>query len=110
MDVDIDSLVRKRDGGTSVWWSRGSIVTVWFGTEETDGSFALAEQFCPPKYETPLHVHNDHDEALFAPDGHIDMYYGDERSQIEPGEISRISQRGFPTAFETPRIGWSGSG
>jgi mannose-6-phosphate isomerase-like protein (cupin superfamily) len=88
MRPDIDSLVRRRDGGRSVWWSRGSIVTVWFGAEETEGSFALAEQFCPPGYETPLHVHNDHDEALFAPDGEFDMYYDDERVPIERGELA----------------------
>lgn len=87
MEFDIDSLVRKRADGQSVWWSRGSVVTVRLTAGETDGAFAFAEQFCPPGYETPLHVHNDHDEVLFAADGAFDVYYENERARIEAGEL-----------------------
>lgn len=98
MVSDISSLVRKRDDGTSVWWSRGSIVTVRLSADETDGSMALAEQFCPPGYETPLHVHNEHDEALLAADGDFDMYYEDESIRIAPGETGYFP-KGMPHGF-----------
>lgn len=98
MVQDIDALVRKRDEGTSVWWSRGSIVTVWVSEAETDGAFAIAEQFCPPGYETPLHVHNEHDEALFAPDGDFDVYYDDERVRVGRGELAYFP-KGVPHGF-----------
>ncbi len=69
-----------------MWWSRGSIVTVKTSAEETDGSLSLAEQTCPPGYEAPLHVHNDHDELLMPIDGEFDVYYADEHALVGPGE------------------------
>lgn len=83
---DTEPIVRQRNQGESVWWSRGSIVTVKVGAEETGGSLSLAEQICPPRYEAPLHVHNDHDELLLPVDGQFDIYFGENHRLVNPGE------------------------
>lgn len=70
-----------------MWWSRGSIVTVKVSAKDTGDSLSLAEQTCPPRYQTPIHVHNKHDELLLAVDGRFDVYYENEHETIDPGEF-----------------------
>lgn len=72
----------RRGHGASVWWSKGSVITVNVGHEATGGPFAVAEQLCPPGYATPLHVHRNHDEALIAMEDSIEMYYGSEPDDL----------------------------
>jgi len=84
----------RRQDGSSVWWSRGSIITVKLRSEETGWPIALAEQICPPGYATPLHVHYEHDEVLLAREGDIDIYYG-----TDPAELTRTSATSGDAVF-----------
>lgn len=100
-----------RQDGSSVWWSRGSIITVKLNSEETGWSIALAEQICPPGYATPLHVHHEHDEVLLARTGDIDIYYGTDpadltRARTTPGDavfLPKGAPHGFHNTADEPR-------
>lgn len=74
--MDTHSLVVGAEDGRSVWWSRGSIITVKVGSGD-GADVALAEQICPPGYATPLHVHREHDEIIRAREGNVDIYHGE---------------------------------
>lgn len=83
------SIAVSADEGRSVWWSRGSIITVKVGGDD-GADTALAEQMCPPGYATPLHVHHEHDEIIRAREGGVDIYHGDRddptRTRAGPGD------------------------
>ena len=101
----------RRDEGTSVWWSRGSIITVKLGRDDAGGAVTLAEQMCPPGYATPLHIHHEHDEVLLAREGHFDIYYGREADDLEvcrtePGDavfLEKGAPHGFHNTSDEPR-------
>ena len=96
---------------SSVWWSRGSVITVKLPSEKTGWPVALAEQICPPGYATPLHVHYEHDEVLLAEDGDIDIYYGSDRADLTlartaPGDavfLPKGAPHGFRNTAAEPR-------
>lgn len=111
MESGLEPFEIRRQGGTSVWWSRGSVITVKSRSEETGWPIALAEQICPPGYATPLHVHHEHDEVLLARDGDIDIYYGSDRSDLAlaraaPGDavfLPKGAPHGFRNTADEPR-------
>lgn len=73
---------RRRGDGRSVWWSRGSVIRGVLDSRETGWPVALAEQICPPRYTTPLHVRHEHDEVLLARTGENDIYYGSDSADL----------------------------
>ena len=87
-----------RTAGQSVWWSRESVMTVKLDAETSGGSLAFGEQFCPPGYETPLHVHADHDEVLIHREGAIDVHYDGEVYASDPGDAVYLPS-GVPHGF-----------
>lgn len=94
---------KRHDEGSSVWWSRGSIITVKVSHDETGGPIGLAEQLCPPGYATPLHVHHEHDEVLLAREADFDVYYGSDPTDLTvtraaPGDAVYL-QKGAPHGF-----------
>lgn len=101
----------RRDEGSSVWWSHGSIITVKVSHEETGGPIAFAEQLCPSGYATPLHVHHEHDEVLLAKEGDFDIYYGSDSTDLtvttaSPGDavyLQNGAPHGFHNTAEEPR-------
>lgn len=111
MDPEPEPFEIRRREGTSVWWSRGSVITVRLRSEETGWPITLAEQLCPPGYSTPLHVHHEHDEALLARDGDIDVYYGTDEADLTlartaPGDavfLPKGAPHGFHNTASEPR-------
>lgn len=101
----------RRHEGSSVWWSRGSVITVKLRSEGTGWPIALAEQMCPPGYATPLHVHHEHDEALLAGGGDIDIWYGSDPADLTltraaPGDavyLPKGAPHGFRNTADEPR-------
>lgn len=86
------------DEGRSVWWSRGSIITIKAGPDETGGAFALGEQMCPPNYETPRHVHHSHDELLMLREGSVEFHYDGRVLDADPGDAVYLP-KGVPHGF-----------
>lgn len=111
MDPEPEPFEIRRREGTSVWWSRGSVITVRLRSEETGWPITLAEQLCPPGYSTPLHVHHEHDEALLARDGDVDIYYGTDQADLTlartaPGDavfLPKGAPHGFHNTASEPR-------
>ena len=98
MENVANAFVRTTEGGSAVWWSRGSIVVVRADSAETGGSMAFAEQFCPRDYETPIHVHNQHDEILLSHEGEFAVYYDDQFVRLTPGDFVYVP-KGAPHGF-----------
>ena len=111
MEPEPDPFETPRQEGSSVWWSRGSVITVRLTAEQTGWPIALAEQICPPGYATPLHIHHEHDEALLAREGDIDIYYGSDPadltlSKTAPGDavyLPKGAPHGFHNTSDEPR-------
>ena len=111
MEPEPEPFEIRRHEGTSVWWSRRSVITVKLRSEETGWPVALAEQLCPPEYSTPLHVHHEHDEVLLAKGGDIDIYYGTDQADLTltrtaPGDavfLPKGAPHGFHNTAGEPR-------
>lgn len=111
MESRPDPFEVRHEDGSSVWWSRGSVITVKLPSEETGWPIALAEQICPPGYATPLHVHHEHDEVLLARQDEIDIYYGHDPAELtlaraSPGDavyLPKGAPHGFRNTADEPR-------
>jgi len=67
--------------------------------EETDGQYDMVELTVPPGPGlTPLHVHNDNDEAMHVLEGEVTVKLGEERHVLEAGAYA-MAPRGLPHTY-----------
>jgi mannose-6-phosphate isomerase-like protein (cupin superfamily) len=58
-------------------WYMGSLMTFLVNSEQTDGTFSMAEYLSKPGNEPPAHMHDREDEFFYVLDGRIDAYIGE---------------------------------
>lgn len=75
-----------------------ALVSITASTEQTGGVFNLFDVVLPAGYETPLHIHYAEDVALQVLEGTLDVFWGTERRQAEPGCFF-FQPRGIPHGF-----------
>jgi quercetin dioxygenase-like cupin family protein len=66
--------------------------------EDTGGLFSFFEVTTSPGGGPPLHLHDDHDEALFVVEGRYDLRLGETTYVGEPGTLV-FTPRGTPHKF-----------
>ena len=67
------------DGDGERIWFAGSLVVLKALGEQTEGRLAAMDQKLPPGYTSPLHRHNDDDEAWYVLEGDATFFCGDDR-------------------------------
>lgn len=82
-----------RPAGSSRPWN------LLLGASETNGAAMVGSGVLPPHTAgPPLHVHSNEDEAFFVCSGVLTAQFGDERLQLNAGEVIWLP-RGIPHAF-----------
>jgi quercetin dioxygenase-like cupin family protein len=85
------------EGERRLFWG-GGILTMKATSEETGGAFLLFEDLMARGKTTPLHVHENEDEALYVLDGAILVHIDGTDHCVGPRGVA-IAQRGVPHAF-----------
>lgn len=66
----------------------GEMVTLYAGRDETDGRYDFVVSTVEPgSAVVPLHVHHEHDEAIYVIEGEIEARVGDEAKRLTPGSF-----------------------
>jgi quercetin dioxygenase-like cupin family protein len=63
----------------------GEAITLLVSGEQTNGAFAVLTGTSPPGGGTPLHQHQDEDEALYVLEGEYDIQCGAQTVRAGPG-------------------------
>ena len=82
----------------SVWW-QGALFTIKGRHETTGGALGLVEADFWAGMGTPLHLHNNEDEAFYILDGQIRFRRGDEVFTAGPGAFV-LGPRKVPHCFK----------
>jgi mannose-6-phosphate isomerase-like protein (cupin superfamily) len=72
--------------GDAHWFAGGLMVAKTTGAE-TQGHFELIDQFLPPNYAAPRHIHRREDEAWWVLEGDATFFCGDEEFEAAPGSF-----------------------
>jgi mannose-6-phosphate isomerase-like protein (cupin superfamily) len=67
------------------FWSVGVLARLKATGAQTEERFDLVEEWCPPGYATPLHIHHAEHEAFFVLEGELTIFCGNERIHARPG-------------------------
>ncbi len=78
--------------------SRGALVLVKAGSEQTGGAFNVLEIMVPAGFATSLNIHYAEDVALFVLEGKLTIYWGDETQEAAAGSYF-FQPRGIPYGF-----------
>jgi quercetin dioxygenase-like cupin family protein len=89
-----------RDDVTPVPWM-GEQGRFLLRSEDTAGLFSFFEVTTSPGGGPPLHLHDDHDEALFVVEGRYDIRVDEREITGRPGTLA-YSPRGVPHRFRNP--------
>jgi mannose-6-phosphate isomerase-like protein (cupin superfamily) len=73
----------------------GGSMKVHLTGAQTGGAFCMLESLMPPGHVTPLHVHQQEDEAFLILDGELDVLVGKEAFTVRAGEVA-LAPRGVP--------------
>lgn len=73
----------------------GSTMKLHLTGEQTGGAFCLLESVMPPGHCTPVHVHDDEEEAFLVLEGQLEVTIGTETITVRAGE-SALAPRGIP--------------
>ena len=76
----------------------GETITVKFGSEQTEGRYAVIEEVSPVGGGPPLHVHRDEDEVLYVLGGEVELQLGDQRVRTKAGSTAYFP-RDVPHTF-----------
>jgi mannose-6-phosphate isomerase-like protein (cupin superfamily) len=113
----IKPFVLAHDQGPAYWFL-GSLARVKATGEQTGGTFAMVEKWCPAGFATPLHIHRREDEAWYVVEGEVTFFIGCEEVKAGPGAFvfaprnvqhgyrvegnrpSRITEMSFPSGIE----------
>jgi quercetin dioxygenase-like cupin family protein len=87
------------------FWFTGSLMVLLASGEQTDGRFALLDQYLPGDYAAPSHIHQHDDEAWYVLDGEATFTCGDQQLQAARGAWVFLP-KGIPHAF---RVGADGA-
>ena len=79
-------------------WFENSVVTILFDSAATGGQLTVVENRTVRPYASPLHVHDDEDEAFVVLDGSIRAWVGDQRRDVSAGGVALLPH-GIPHAF-----------
>lgn len=85
--------------------SLGALVIVKATSEQTGGSFNLFEVSCLPGYATPLHIHYAEDVVIYALEGALTVFWGEDRQEAVSGSYfyqPRCTPHGFRVEGTTP--------
>ena len=73
----------------------GATMKMHLTGEQTGGQFCLLESVIPPGYATPLHIHDEEDEAFLILEGELEIVVGGQTITVRAGE-SAFAPRGVP--------------
>jgi quercetin dioxygenase-like cupin family protein len=79
-------------------WFLNDLATIHLSAEQTGGRFSLVEMAAPGGDQPPLHVHHEDDEGFYVLDGHLTLWVGDERLELEPGSFA-LGPHGVPHTY-----------
>ena len=101
------TVVRHAEDIDHYLWAGATRMSVVLDAQDTGGQFALLDQHGARGDATPLHRHQQEDEAFYVLEGEITAVAGDERHEVGPGSALFLP-RGVPHAFlvtsETARL------
>lgn len=80
------------------FWTVGVLARLLVTGAISGGSFALVEEWCPPGYATPFHVHRREDETFFVLEGEVTVFCGIFRTAAGPGTCV-FGPRNVPHGF-----------
>jgi quercetin dioxygenase-like cupin family protein len=92
------SIVRADGEGERLRFWGGGVLTMKATAEETGGAFLLFEDHMAQGKTTPLHVHENEDEALYVLEGEILVHVDGTDHPVGPRGVA-IAPRGVPHAF-----------
>lgn len=92
------SIVRADGEGERLRFWGGGIMTMKATAEETGGALLLFEDLMSQGKTTPLHVHENEDEALYVLEGEILVHIDGKDYPVGPRGVA-IALRGVPHAF-----------
>jgi quercetin dioxygenase-like cupin family protein len=91
-------IIRAGDEGERLRFFGGGVITMKATGAETGGAFLLFEDVMAKGKTTPLHVHDDEDEALYVLEGEILVQIDGEDHAVGPRGLA-VAPRGVPHAF-----------
>jgi quercetin dioxygenase-like cupin family protein len=101
------SIVRADGEGERLRFLGGGLITMKATAEETGGAFLLFEDLMPRGKTTPLHTHDNEDEALYVLAGELLVQIGGADHTVGSGGFA-LAPRGVAHAFlvtsETARV------
>ncbi len=74
----------EREEGPAVW-AFGALITVKAEGSQTGGAFGLIDEWMPPGFATPYHVHHAEDEAFYVLEGEMTFVCGGRTIKGVPG-------------------------
>jgi quercetin dioxygenase-like cupin family protein len=92
------SIVRADGEGERLRFWGGGVMTMKATAEETGGAFLLFEDLMAQGKTTPLHLHENEDEALYVLEGELLVYLDGNEYPVGPRGVA-IAPRGVPHAF-----------
>jgi quercetin dioxygenase-like cupin family protein len=107
MDSNRTPYVLGSEDGEFFWGVDGSLWTLKASAEQTGGRFSLIEEFGQLQEGTPLHVHQEDDEAFYVLEGELTFYLdNDQPIPASAGSFVHIPGgvvHAFKVASETAR-------
>ena len=76
----------------------GERIKIHTSSEQTGGTFSLAEAIAEPGNGVPMHVHHNEDEHFIVLEGTFQVAVGDKRLDLSAGETITVP-RGVPHAW-----------
>ncbi len=95
--------------GSRAWWFLGSLMTLKAGAEDTAGSFTLLEQYMPPGFAPPSHIHHDEEEVFGIIEGSMSVTCAGQEWTVGPGDtvvLPRGVLHGFRVGDDAPARIW----
>jgi mannose-6-phosphate isomerase-like protein (cupin superfamily) len=80
------------------YWFLGTLIIIKATGEDTGGAFTLVEQWAPPGFGPPLHLHHREDEPFLVLEGSVRFRCGDQEFLAESGSYVFLP-KGVPHAF-----------
>ncbi|ACK64211.1 Cupin 2 conserved barrel domain protein [Rippkaea orientalis PCC 8801] len=80
-------------------WAMGILVTLKLQSKDSNGAYAIFEDYILPGVGTPLHIHTREEEFWFMLDGELEWYVGDRLFNAKQGDFINTS-RGIPHRFQ----------
>jgi quercetin dioxygenase-like cupin family protein len=79
-------------------WMLNSLMVERATSADTNGAYAILDQWITPDGNPPPHVHENEDEAFLVLEGSIDVTVGDSTKRVEAGGFA-FGPRGVPHTY-----------